>query len=231
MLVLDAGNSLSGDRPPANVTQGASTIEYMNMIGYDAMTVGQADLRLGQDVIRSRISESTFPFISANAILSSTGKLLATPFITRELEGRQIAIIGLTGNYDPNPVSEFQIKDPLSAIEQTMPKVTAVADIIILLSSAGNPTDLTIAQTVPGIDLIIEGGQFQSFGRSQLEPATNTLLVHADYPAPGHAGRNLGKTTLVFDENGNLISNTWELIPMGPEMPDDPGMAQWRATK
>jgi 5'-nucleotidase/UDP-sugar diphosphatase len=231
LLVLDAGNSLVGDWGPAVTTQGATTIESMNMMGYDAMALGQSDLGLGLHAIRQRMAESRFPILSANATVSPTGELIAAPFITREIEGRHIAIVGLTGNYYPEPTPDFEIADPLDALQRLMPQVTALADIIIVLSSAGNPTDVKIAQTIPGIDLLIEGGPFQSFGHAQLDPTTNTLLVHADYPARGHAGRNIGKATLSFDANGALVSNAWELIALGPDIPDDPQMARWRATK
>lgn len=231
LLVLDAGNSLSGDWGPAVTTQGATTIESMNMMGYDAVALGQSDLWLGLDAVRQRIAESQFPILSANAIISPTGQLIATPFITREMGSRHIAIIGLTGNYYPKPAVDFQITDPLEALQRLMPQVTALADIVIVLSSAGYPTDVNIARTIPDIDLLIEGGPFQSFAHAQLDPTTNTLLVHADYPAQGHAGRNVGKATLSFDARGVLISHTWELIALGPDIPDDPEMAQWRATK
>ena len=229
--MLDAGNSLTGDRPPANVTQGASTIEYMNMMQYDAMTLGQSDLRLGQNALTSRMAESDFPFLSANAVLSSTGTLIAPAFITREVDGHRIAVIGVTGNWDPNPVPTFRILDPLTTIKRLTARIASQADIIILLSSAGNPTDLKIAEAVPDIDLIVEGGQFQSFGRSYFDQETNTLLVHTDYPTQGHAGRNLGITSLAFDNTGKLIDQEWQLVSLDPNIPDDPEMARWRETR
>ena len=228
---MDAGNSLTGDRPPANATQGASTVEYMNMMQYDAMTLGQSDLRLGQNALTSRMAESDFPFLSANAVVSSTGQLIAPAFITREVDGHLIVVIGVTGNWDPNPVPAFRILDPLATTERLVEGIASQADIIILLSSAGHPTDLRIAEAAPEIDLIVEGGQFESFGRSYFDQETNTLLVHSDYSSPGHAGRNLGKATLTFDNSGELIAQEWQLISLDPSIPDDPEMARWRQTK
>jgi 2',3'-cyclic-nucleotide 2'-phosphodiesterase (5'-nucleotidase family) len=228
---LDAGNSLTGDRPPANTTQGASTIEHMNMMQYDAMTLGQSDLRLGQNALTSRMAESDFPFLSANAVLSTTGELIASAFITREIDGHRIVVIGVTGNWDPNPVPAFRILDPLATAQRLVEGITSQADIIILLSSAGNPSDMKIAESVPEIDLIVEGGQFQSSGRSYFHLETNTLLVHTEYSSPGHAGRNLGKTTLTFDDSGELIDQEWQLISLDPSISDDPEMARWRQTK
>ena len=231
LLLVDSGNSLTGDRPPANTTQGATTIEYMNLMGYDAMTLGQADLKLGREALAQRIAESDFALLSANAVISGTDELFAPAYITRAMDGHRVAIVGLTGTWDPNPPADFAILDPLETVKKIIPEVAAQADIIIVLSEAGNPTDLKLVQAAPDIDLIVEGGQFQSFGRSSYDQATNTLFVHTDYPARGHAGRNLGKATVDFDAAGDIVAQSWQLIPLDPNMPDDPDMAQWRATK
>jgi 5'-nucleotidase/UDP-sugar diphosphatase len=203
----------------------------MNLMGYDAMTLGQSDLRLGKPVLEARMSESQFPFLSANAVLTETGILFASAYITKEIDGHRIAVVGLTGDYDPNPTPDFKVLDPLTTVQKLIPEVAKQADVIILLSGAGNSTDVKIAQAVPQIDLIIEGGPFQSFGQSTFNQENNTLLVHTDYPAQGHAGRNIGKTTMGFDNTGEMISQTWQLIPLDPAIADDPEFAQWRATK
>ena len=83
--MLDAGNSLTGDLDPAKRTQGASSVAIMNLMGYDAMALGAGDLSLGLDVIRQRQAEASFPFLSANAVVSGTTELVATPYITREI--------------------------------------------------------------------------------------------------------------------------------------------------
>jgi 2',3'-cyclic-nucleotide 2'-phosphodiesterase (5'-nucleotidase family) len=227
--VLDAGNSLTGDRPPANTTQGATSVEAMNMMGYDAMTLGAGDLRLGLPALTARMHEAKFAFVSANAVVSDTGALVAPAFIVREVDGRRIAVVGLTGAWDQAPLPDTRILDPVEAARTVVPEAAAQADLVILLSDAGNPTDLTIADSVPGISFIVSGGPFQSFGQSQLSPETATLLAHADYPASGHAGRTVGKAVLGFDASGQPESYTWTPITLNPDTPDDPDMAAWRA--
>ena len=231
LLVVDSGNSLSGDRPPASTTQGATTIEYMNAMDYDAMTLGQSDLKLGRDALTKRIAESEFALLSANAVISGTTELFAPAYITREIDGHQIAIVGITGTWDPNRPSDFTIRDPIETAEKLIPEVAKQADVVIVLSEAGNPSDIDMVRAAPDIDLIVEAGQFQSFGRSSFDEATKTLFVHTDYPARGHAGRNVGKATVDFDASGGIVAQTWELIPLDPNIPDDPDMVQWRATK
>ena len=51
VLVLDAGNSLVGDREPAQGSRGKSSVSAMDLMGYDAMALGPGDLALGLDVV------------------------------------------------------------------------------------------------------------------------------------------------------------------------------------
>ena len=74
-LVLDAGDSLVGDQDPALKTQGKSSVEAMNRLGYDAMALGPADLALGLETLRARMAEAKFPMLSANAVVTGTEEL------------------------------------------------------------------------------------------------------------------------------------------------------------
>ncbi len=120
-------------------------------------------------------------------------------------------------------------RDPVEAAQKIVPEVAKQADFVILLSNAGSPTDVVIADSVSGIGFIISGGPFQSFGQSQLSPKSGTLLGHADYPATGHSGRMVGKAMLGIDAGGNRASYTWAAVSLGPDFADDPEMAHWRA--
>jgi 5'-nucleotidase / UDP-sugar diphosphatase len=230
LLVLDSGNSLTGDLPPASTTKGASSVEAMNMMGYDAMAIGAGDLKLGVATILARVHEAKFAFVSANAVISPTGALIASAFITREVNGRRVAIVGLTGTWDRAPLPDAQILDPVAAAQNVVPEAARQADVVIVLSNAGFPTDMIIADSVPGISFIVSGGPFQPSGDSRESPKTDTLIGHADYPSSGHSGRTVGKAVLAFDAHSRRSAATWKAISLGPELADDPEMAHWRAT-
>lgn len=228
LLVLDAGNSLVGDRHPSVTTNGASSVESMNMMGYQAMAIGQGELRLGAAVLLERMRQARFPFISANAVYSNTGQLVSEPYVILEAGGRDVAVVGITGVWDTTPLSDTRVLDPLEAARRVVPEAAKQADIVILLSNAGSPTDVTIADALPEIDFVVSAGPFITFGKSQTSPLSGVLLGHADYPSRGHAGRTVGKAALQFDETGNLVDKFWQAISLGPEIADDPDMAEWR---
>ena len=67
MLVLDAGNTIYG-QALAVQSKGQVIVESMSAMGYDAMTVGESDLRLGLDLLLQRAEEADFIFLSCNLV-------------------------------------------------------------------------------------------------------------------------------------------------------------------
>jgi len=221
-LLLDAGNSLVGDADPARKTQGQTSVEAMNLLGYDAMALGPQDLALGLGVLRQRMAEAEFAVLSANALVSATGELLATPYLLREFEGYTVAIIGLSGGAGTD---EIAVRDPLATARAVVARLSSQADVILLLSHTGPALDQQIAETVPGIDLVISGGEYGY--SSPLSAATGTLLVHADEALPGHAGRRIGIAHLTYDAAGQLTAQEWQRLDLRPEIGEDPLIAWW----
>jgi 2',3'-cyclic-nucleotide 2'-phosphodiesterase (5'-nucleotidase family) len=227
ILVLDAGNSLTGDREPARGSEGATSVEVMNLVGYDAMALGPMDLSLGRDVLRQRIAEARFHMLSANAIDSKTGTLLTEPFTVLGVDTMRVAIIGLSG---PSSGGDIAVGDPVEGVRDALSELKAQADLVIVLSNAGISVDQKIADTVPGVAAIIEGGA-GALSKPWKSDLTGTPIFHADEASPGHAGRILGVARLVLDRDGSLADYAWERFPLGPEIADDPSVAAWVASE
>jgi 5'-nucleotidase / UDP-sugar diphosphatase len=222
-LVLDAGDSLVGDQEPAIKSQGKSSVDALNRLGYDAMALGPADLALGLQTLRARMAEAKFPMLSANAVVTGTTDLVTKPYTVREMAGHRIAIVGLSGGAG---TAEIGVRDPLAAAQEIVPKARQEADIIIMLSHAGQMIDRQIADQVPGITAIVSGGE--GARQAAWESATTGVPVyHADQALAGHAGRMLGVGKLNFDATGKLKSQKWQQIALNPDITDDPAMAAW----
>jgi 5'-nucleotidase / UDP-sugar diphosphatase len=227
VLVLDAGNSLTGDRDPALKSQGASSIEAMNLLGYDAIALGPQDLKLGPGVLRSRIGEAKFAVLSANAVDRETEALIAKPYVMLDISGHRVVIIGLSGAGDTEAVV---VRDPLAAAKAAVSEVKAQADEIIMLSTASSAVNREIADSVEGITAIVEGGAGASVS-PWASSKTGTPIFHADQASPGHAGRNLGVARAVLDGSGVLTDYAWKQVSLGSEVPDDAAVAAWVKTK
>jgi 5'-nucleotidase len=223
VLLLDAGNSLVGDQDPARRTQGKSSVEAMNRLGYDAMALGPVDLTLGLTVLRQRMAEAKFTMLSANAVISATGELIAKPYIVRAYGDYRVAIVGLSAATTSKDIS---VRDPLTTAQAVVPEARRQAHAVILVSHAGPEVDRQIADSVPGITAIISAapGPLAEPWRSD---KTGTVVYRADEARSGHAGRNLGIARLTLDPQAKLAAQTWQRLALGPEVADDPAMAAW----
>ena len=196
----------------------------MNLMRYDAMALGEGDLaRLGVDGIRERMQEANFPVLSANVVIAGTDDFLAQPYVIREMEGRRIAIIGVTGR---TTLPGVEVRDPLESVKQVVEDVRGKADILILLSHTGLTANRRIASQVPELDLIISGGT-EAITPTPVFVGDGAAIVHADVSSSGHAGRRIGVGTWSFDAQGHLAGQTWQDVSLGESFADDPEMLTW----
>ncbi len=230
ILVVDAGNSLISESPsdtePAARTKGQTSVEILNRMGYDAVALGREDLLLGKEELLKRMAEAkSFTFLSANLQDKATNKLIAQPYVVKEVGGHHVALIGLTGAL-PDKSTEFSLIPPEVAAREYVRRVQGQADVIILLSNAGVEANQKLADQLQDVDLVISGGG----GAPTTDPIkalSGALIVQADQSSAGHAGRVLGEFQGEFDRDGKLTGNTWRSVQLTKEIPDDPAMAEW----
>ena len=219
--MLDGGNTIfPGDRPLVQQTQGKVIVEAMNLLGYDAMVLGDQDFQLGLDVLRERMEEAEFPFLSANVVISGTDQLFAAPYVIKEIGNHKAAIIGLTNQEAASAAGgTIVVLDPLEALEDDVAQVSEEADVVIVLSHLGTVMDLQLAGEVQGVDLIV-GGQ----SRDVLDPPlwdepSSTVIAQA-----GYQGQRIGVVSLETDSQGKVAGHEGQVVVLGDEFADDPEM-------
>jgi 2',3'-cyclic-nucleotide 2'-phosphodiesterase (5'-nucleotidase family) len=225
LLLLDAGDSLLGDRFLGQQTQGKGIVEAMNLLGYDAMALGGGDMRLGLDTLRQLMAEAEFPFLSANVVLSGTETLLTEPYIIKEMGDHRVAIIGLT---EPGAADAVQgtiaVLNPIEAARRYVAEVSAKASSIIVLSHIGMEENMKLAGEVEGIDLIVSGAGQVLQGQALQNEIAGTLIVQAEVSSPGHAGRTVGVAKLQIDSQGEIKTYQWATVSLTQDFADDPEM-------
>ena len=223
LLVLDAGDSLVGDRPYSQQSQGATSVEAMNRLGYDAAALGPKDLGLGAEILSQRIAEADYMYLAANVAYAATGEPVAGDVLFREMGGHGVAIIGLTEKVD---APGFTVADPVETLQKLLPDVRSRADIIIVLTHLPVSAAREMAAVMPDIDLIVAGGSEHLAAGEEI--GGRTLIVHADVPSPGHAGRNLGLAQLGFDSRGRMTAQTNEVVALSEvSIEEDPELLEW----
>ncbi len=224
LLLLDAGDSLLNDelQPLTIQSQSRLIVEAMNLMGYDAMALGEQDLKLGPTALRQRMAEADFSILSANVHLAGSKDLFGEPYAIVQLGPYSVGIIGLTGA-PAAPPAGFEVTDPVAAAHTFIPQVAEQVDLLILLSHVGWAQNLQLAELSAELDLIISGGDEQASVYPYISAETGTYLAQAERPSRGHAGRNVGQWQLNLGDQGVMMGE-WQIVPLGPEFISDPEM-------
>ena len=65
VLILDAGDFSQGDTA-VSVSEGATAVELMNMVGYDAVALGNHEFDYGFEALKKNMESAQFPVLAAN---------------------------------------------------------------------------------------------------------------------------------------------------------------------
>jgi 2',3'-cyclic-nucleotide 2'-phosphodiesterase (5'-nucleotidase family) len=156
-LLLAAGDMIQGANW-ANLSQGKSSMELMNVLGFDALVVGNHEFDYGPQVLNQRISQAKFPVLAANV----EGLPGLKPYVIKTVGGLKVGLIGVVTAdtpvaTHPRNVAGLKFISPEAAVTKYLPEVRSQADLIVVLSHEGLEADKALAANVPGIDVIVGG--------------------------------------------------------------------------
>jgi len=178
----------------------------MDRMGYAAAAIGEMDLYLGLDLLRSLNDMTKVRFLSAN-LTDNKGKTLFEPYRLIKAGDITVGVIGLTANPVDKKLFSLRmpgatVKEPFSAVAEAIEEIGGKCDLIVLLSNIGYSKNLDLADIVPGIDVIISGGSKRLMKRPVILNKTlvssgfyqgrviGRLLVHLDGDITGWVSRN-----------------------------------------
>lgn len=219
--LLLSGGDINTGVPESDLQDAEPDFRGMHMLQYDAMALGNHEFDNPLSVLRQQQEWAGFPFLSANVLDAETGEPLFDAYKIFEVDGLKVAVVGFTtddtiklGN--PEYMEGIEIKSPIEVAKTLIPQLREQADLVIATTHMGHyadgnyggnaPGDVTLARTVPGIDVIV-GGHSQN---PLFEPdeQNGTLILQAH-----EWGKYVGRLDMVY-KNGEIIWSEYELVPV-----------------
>lgn len=214
VLLLDAGDAMQG-MPVVNLSMGAEAINFMNAVGYDAMTLGNHEFDWGLDNLLQVMENAQFPVFAANIVNKISGELVFGDREVFELpNGQKIGVFGvdtpetLTKTH-PDKVRDinFLMGEELYACAQEQVDALRAegVDLVVCLGHLGvadesEPNRSTdVIANVEGIDLFIDGHSHTTFEKGEMHG--DTLLV-----STGSYLENIG---IVIYDGENLTASLY----------------------
>lgn len=228
VILVDGGDQFQGTLF-YTYYKGAMTAEFMNKLGYDAMTVGNHEFDDGPEVLRGFIDSVNFPVLMSNADISAepllTDKIAKSTIIERG--GEKIGLIGLTPEDTDelaSPGKNITFSVPANAVAVEVGRLEAQGvNKIIVLSHSGYDVDLAVAEAVPGVDVIVGGhsNTLLSNSNSRASGPYPTMVGSTAVVQAYAYGKYLGELNVVFDDDGNLKSAAGEPILIDGNVAED----------
>lgn len=230
-ILVDGGDQFQGTLF-YTYYKGAAAAEFMNQMGYDAMTVGNHEFDDGPEVLRGFMDSLQFPILMSNADVSAEPLLAETLMKSTVIErgGEMIGMIGLTPeNTDElaSPGKNVSFTAPVAAVQAEVDKLTAMGvNKIIVLSHSGYNVDKEIAANTTGVDVIVGGHSHSLLGEAEGAEGPYPTMVGSTAIVQAYSyGKYLGELNVTFDDDGNLTEAVGAPILIDASVTEDPTTA------
>ena len=202
--------------------RGISTIEIMNMLSPDVVTIGNHEIDYGIAHLLFLEKCAKFPIINANLHITTNNARLFKSHQIIEIDGMKILFIGILtetvlsmAKKEALVGSFVDIYDAVTEVERVCNAYRSLdIDCTVLLTHIGFEEDKQLAAQLDpslGIDIII-GGHSHTY-LEQPEEVNGMLIAQA-----GTGTDQIGRFDLEIDTDTNRVcSFTWKSIPITDE--------------
>ncbi len=235
-ILLDAGDVFSGTLF-FNQYNGLADVQFMNMMGYDAMVPGNHEFDKGTETLANFVKKAEFPIVSSNIDYSKDEKINTLfkdeigqpgqggniyPATILEVDGEEVGVFGLTTEETAilaNPGKKIVFENYLKKAEESVLALKeAGVNKIVALTHLGYTYDKVLAESVDGIDVIVGGHSHTLLDEATVynKDSEPTLVVQAQ-----EYSNYLGRLDLSFNDEGVLEAWNDELIDLNAKDSND----------
>ncbi|HHF3253324.1 TPA: bifunctional UDP-sugar hydrolase/5'-nucleotidase UshA [Vibrio alginolyticus] len=187
--ILLSGGDINTGVPESDMQDAVPDFVGMNLLGYDAMAVGNHEFDNSLDILDMQAELADFPMLAANIYKKDTNERYFDPYKVFTINGLKIAVIGLTTQdtaklVNPDNVSNIHFEDPQVEIKKVLKEIeeNEKVDLVFATTHMGHYEDGKNGSEAPGdvkLARSLEEGQLNAIigGHSQnpvcMEPGTN----------------------------------------------------------
>jgi 5'-nucleotidase len=202
--------------------QGLSTIDLMNMLRPDVVTVGNHEADYGMAHLLFLEKCAKFPIINANLFVTMNNARLFRPYLNLDIDGMRILFIGILTEEVLASTKGEKIIGTFIDVEEAAKEVgiicdnyrTTKTDMTVLVTHIGIEADRELAKLLDpdwGVDLII-GGHSHTFMEAP-EVVNGVPIIQA-----GTGTSIIGRLDLEVDCDADEITDMkWQCLPINED--------------
>ena len=199
--------------------RGISTIEIMNYLAPDVVTLGNHELDYGLPHLLFLEKMANFPIVNANLYIKKYNKRLMNPYVILNVDGFDIMFIGIVTQEVLKSLKRDGSISTFISLEEAAREVGKICDayknddidLTILLTHIGFEEDKKLAAMLNpewGVDMIVGGHSHTIL--EQPAKVNDILIAQA-----GVGTDQIGRFDVVVDDNTNsIVEWQWQLLPV-----------------
>ena len=229
-VLLLSGGDINSGAPESDFHDAEPSFLGMNLLGFDAMAVGNHEFDKPFEILKKQEEWANFPFLSANIYDKKTGQRLFLPYIIKKVGPLKIGIIGLTTEetaYISMSSEDFEFRDPVIEAKTISEKLKPQVDLLIAVTHMGvseeihayperGRSDRELARAIPELSVIV-GGHSHTLLEKPVQEG-NTLILQA-----GEYAKYMGELHLkVSSDQKTVLSYEYEMHTLDQNILQDP---------
>jgi 2',3'-cyclic-nucleotide 2'-phosphodiesterase (5'-nucleotidase family) len=200
-------------------------LKTMDLMKYDALSLGAPDLQFGYEFIEKSRAEVSFPYVASNLIYKDGPPASSLGYIIKETGGIKVAIFGVVDPEDlakfisPKEAENLRAVPPETALAPLVSEARTKADLVVLLSQLPNAKLVSLMNAVKGIDLAITAGCYET---TKEKPPAESMVINIR----GNKGVTLGILKIALDGKGAAKIKEDQHIELNDSFTEDPEIAK-----
>ncbi|WP_341359455.1 bifunctional metallophosphatase/5'-nucleotidase [Georgenia sp. M64] len=232
-LLANTGDTIQGSAE-ALFTRGQALVDVVDRLGVDLFAPGNWDYLYGKERFLELFGPGTgsgpsgtrWGAVAANAYHAGTRDLLLPPYLVTEVAGLRVGVVGLSSERAINALGPWVTEGieftddahEVPAHVRTL-REDEGADLVVLVSEFGLAKNVLIAETNPGIDVVLSSDMHEET-RECVVTSTGALVSEV-----GQDGTRLARLDLTV-EGGRVTGHRYRLHTVDAGTEPDPDVAR-----
>jgi len=160
-ILLNAGDVAQGT-PVSTIFRGLPVFEIVNLLGYDAATLGNHDFDYGWEQARKFIETAKYPIVSVNIVDAKDKLFTPKPYVILQVNGLKIGVLGamteeLKTLTTPKLLGEWHTTPLIDTVRKYAKELRPQCDLVVLVAHISPREELAVLKSAPEVQVTVSG--------------------------------------------------------------------------
>ena len=233
VVLLDAGDDIQGTIMTDDIYNKKPdsphpVITAMNLMGYDAMTLGNHEFNWGVSTMKKILGQANFPVLAANIKDASGNYVTGAGWTILERSGVKIAVIGVDTPDVPiwdggkEGIEDCTYEAASTAVKQAIKEIGGQADLIVVSAHMGLYPEFDEEHGADSAQKILDDNpEVDVLQVAHTHSTVNQKQGNVVIGGVRSSGREIARFDLTLDANKKVVASSVEIVDMNGVTPSE----------